>query len=150
MVTHKGLARTFRAHLEQDFKDNQKVAQEEAPVPAMFDILVPIGAREEARAPGISGSFRPRNHRENQGSAAADAGQLSGGHRRVDLQRRGARVIENQSFDFWKNADSMPKHFLNIAKAVRDRQKKGLDVRIIFRNGFGKERDSATDEGVWA
>ena len=50
--------------------------------------------------------------------------------------------IENQSFNFWKNADSMPKHFLNIAKAVRDRQRRGLDVRVIFRSGFGKERDT--------
>jgi phosphatidylserine/phosphatidylglycerophosphate/cardiolipin synthase-like enzyme len=51
-------------------------------------------------------------------------------------------LIENQSFNFWKNPESMPKHFLNIVKAVRDRQKKGLDVRIIFRSGFGKERDT--------
>jgi phosphatidylserine/phosphatidylglycerophosphate/cardiolipin synthase-like enzyme len=50
--------------------------------------------------------------------------------------------VENQSFSFWKDLDSTPKHFLDIAKALRDRQKKGLDVRIIFRSGFGKERET--------
>jgi hypothetical protein len=42
----------------------------------------------------------------------------------------------------------MPKHF-RIAKAVRDRQGRA-GRRIIFRSGFGKERNAAPDEGVRA
>ena len=35
----------------------------------------------------------------------------------------------------------MPRHFLDILEAIRDRQRKGLDVRVIFRSGYGKEYD---------
>jgi PLD-like domain/Trypsin-like peptidase domain len=143
VVTHKGLAKTFRNHLEQDFKDNDKIAQDEAPVPAMFDVLVPIGAREEAPSPRdfkvfppkrITGNIKvqPLLTPDNYPEVIADL-----------ISQAQARVwIENQSFNFWKNADSMPKHFLNIAKAVRDQQVRGRDVRIIFRSGFGKERET--------
>jgi phosphatidylserine/phosphatidylglycerophosphate/cardiolipin synthase-like enzyme len=143
VVTNKGLAKTFRAHLEQDFKDNRKAAAEDAPAPAMFDVLVPIGAREEAPSGASFQVFPPKKITgkikvqplltpDNYPEVIAEL--ISKAKERV--------LIENQSFNFWKNADSMPKHFLNIAKAVRDRQKKGLDVRIIFRSGFGKERDT--------
>jgi hypothetical protein len=143
VVTDKALARTFRAHLERDFLDNQKAAQEEAPAPAMFDVLVPIGAREEAPSgenfqvfppKTIAGKIKvqPLLTPDNYPEIIAEL--ISQAKERV--------LIENQSFNFWKNADSMPRHFLNIVKAVRDRQKKGLDVRIIFRSGFGKERDT--------
>ena len=143
VVTNKRLAKTFRNHLEQDFKDNHNIAQDEAPVPAMFDVLVPIGARDEAPRARDFKVFSPKTITgkikvqplltpDNYPEVIAEL--ISNAEERV--------WIENQSFDFWKNADSMPKHFLNIAKAVRDRQKKRLDVRIIFRNGFGKERET--------
>ena len=69
VVTHKGLAKTFRNHLEQDFEDNDKIAQQEAPMPAMFDVLVPIGPREEAPSPGISRSSRPKRSPETSRSS---------------------------------------------------------------------------------
>jgi hypothetical protein len=143
VVTHKGLAKTFRNHLEQDFADNHKIAQDEAPVPAMFDVLVPIGPREEA--PSIQ-DFKVFLPKEITGNIKVQPLLTPDNYPEVIaelISQAQERVwIENQSFNFWKNADSMPKHFLNIAKAVRDQQNRGRDVRIIFRSGFGKERDT--------
>ena len=143
VVTHKGLAKIFRNHLKQDFEDNHQIAQQEAPVPAMFDVLVPIGAREEAPSPRDFKVFLPK---EITGSIKVQPLLTPDNYPEVIaelISQAQERVwIENQSFNFWKNMDSMPKHFLNIAKAVRDRQKKGREVRIIFRSGFGKERDT--------
>ena len=143
VVTHKKLATTLRNHLEQDFVDNNKIAQEEAPVPAMFDVLVPIGRREEAPSAEDFKVFPPK---EITGNIKIQALLTPDNYPEVIAelisQAKDRVLIENQSFNFWKNADSMPKHFLNIVKAIRDRQKKGLDVRIIFRSGFGRERDT--------
>src|SRR5262249_6834778 len=47
----------------------------------------------------------------------------------------------NQSFDIKEDLDNIPPHYRGLLDALLDRQKKGLDVRIIFRSGFGKERD---------
>jgi PLD-like domain/Trypsin-like peptidase domain len=143
LVEHRGLATTFRNHLQQDYTDNHDIAEEEAPMPAMFDVLVPVGMREEApRARQfqvfepklISGRVKvqPLLTPDNYPEVIAEL--ISQAKHRV--------LIENQSFNFWKHPDSMPKHFLKIAEAVRDRQKKGRDVRIIFRSGFGKERET--------
>jgi hypothetical protein len=143
VVTHKGLAKTFRNHLEQDFADNHKIAQDEAPVPAMFDVLVPIGPREEA--PSIQ-DFKVFLPKEITGKIKVQPLLTPDNYPEVIaelISQAQERVwIENQSFNFWKNADSMPKHFLNIAKAVQDQQNRRRDVRIIFRSGFGKERDT--------
>jgi phosphatidylserine/phosphatidylglycerophosphate/cardiolipin synthase-like enzyme len=109
----------------------------------MIDVLVPIGVREEAPSGRTFKAFPPKTITgkikvqplltpDNYPEVIAE----------LISQAKSRVLIENQSFNFWKNPDSMPKHFLNIVKAVRDRQKKGLDVRIIFRSGFGKERDT--------
>ncbi len=143
VVTHQGLAKTFRNHLEQDFEDNHRIAQQEAPAPVMPDVLVPIGAREEAPSPRdfkafppklISGNIKvqPLLTPDNYPEIIAD----------LISQARERVWIENQSFNFWKKVESMPRHFLNIAEAVRDQQNRGRDVRIIFRDGFGKERET--------
>jgi phosphatidylserine/phosphatidylglycerophosphate/cardiolipin synthase-like enzyme len=49
-------------------------------------------------------------------------------------------LLENQSFNITKE-ENMPEHFLDLLKALRDRQRKGLDVRIVFRSGYNKERE---------
>jgi PLD-like domain/Trypsin-like peptidase domain len=143
VVEHSGLATTLRNHLEQDYTDNHDIAEEEAPMPAMFDVLVPVGMREEAPRAREFQVFEPKVIKgrvkvqplltpDNYPEVMAE----------LISQARHRVLIENQSFNFWTHADSMPRHFLKIAEAVRDRQKKGLDVRIIFRSGFGKERDT--------
>jgi hypothetical protein len=143
IVEHAGLAATFRNHLEQDFEDNDKAAKEEAPVPVMPEVLVPLDLVSEAPRARVFQPFKPKVITGNikvQPLLTPDnypeviAELISRAKDRV--------LIENQSFNLWKEINTTPEHFLDIVKAVRDRQKKGLDVRIIFRSGFGKERDT--------
>ena len=47
----------------------------------------------------------------------------------------------NQSFDIKEDPDQIPEHYRRLLDALLDKQKKIDDVRIIFRSGFGKERD---------
>ncbi len=143
VVAHKGLAATFRHHLEQDFEDNAAAAAREAPTPSMFDVLVPVGMIEEAPRARAFRSFPPETLQgkvkvqplltpDNYPEVIAEL--ISAAERRV--------WIENQSFSLWKEVSSTPAHFLKIAEAVRERQKRGVDVKIIFRSGFGKERET--------
>jgi hypothetical protein len=143
VVTHAGLAATFRNHLEQDYEDNRAAAEQEAPVPVMPEVLVPVEMIAEApRArkfkpfePAIiKGRIKVQPLLTPDNYPAVIAELISRAKHRV--------LIENQSFSLWKDIDTTPEHFLDIVRAVRDRQKKGKDVRIIFRSGFGKERDT--------
>jgi hypothetical protein len=143
IVTHAGLAATFRNHLEQDFEDNSAAADKEAPVPVMPEVLVPVDMIAEAPRARTFQPFKPEILKgrikvqplltpDNYPEVIAEL--ISKAKERV--------LIENQSFSLWKDINTTPAHFLNIVKAVRDRQKNGLDVRVIFRSGYGKERDT--------
>lgn len=143
IVSHGGLATTFRNHLEQDYEDNAAAAAAEAPLPTMPDVLVPVSMIEEAPRARAFEAFKPEIIKgrvtvqplltpDNYPEIIADL--ISRAEHRV--------LIENQSFSLWREIESTPEHFLKIAKAVRDRQQNGLDVRIIFRSGFGKERET--------
>lgn len=143
IVEHAGLATTFCNHLEQDFVDNDKAAKDEAPVPVMPEVLVPLDLVSEAPRARVFQPFKPKvltGYIKVQPLLTPDnypeviAELISKAKDRV--------LIENQSFNLWKDINTTPEHFLNIVKAVRDRQKKGLDVRVIFRSGYGKERDT--------
>ena len=153
VVKTKGSPRPSAPISSRTSKTTTKSRPTRPPAPSHFDVLVPIEAdREEApRArefqvfppKTITGKIKvqPLLTPDNYPEVIADL--ISQAQERV--------LIENQSFNFWKNADSMPKHFLNIVKAVRDQQKKGRDVRIIFRSGFGKERDTLrADQSIWS
>ena len=143
LVAHKGLAATFRHHLEQDYVDNAAAAEREAPMPRLPDVLVPEAMVEEAPRPRAFRAFAPEviNGRlkvqplltpDNYPDVIANL-----------IGRARERVlIENQSFSLWSDIEQTPEHFLKILRAVADRQKQGLDVRIIFRSGFGKERET--------
>jgi hypothetical protein len=142
LVEHEGLAATFRNHLEQDFEDCKAAAAEEAlPGPA-FDVLVPEEFLELPRRPTQFRAFEPlvlEDTLKVQPLLTPDnypeiiRGLIAGATERV--------LIENQSFAFWQDVASMPDHFVAILEAIRERQEAGLDVRVIFRSGFGKERD---------
>jgi hypothetical protein len=143
LVKHAGLASTFRSHLEQDFEDNAKAAEQEAPLPAMFDVMVPLEMAQEAVHAKDFQAFEPElldGRIKVQPLLTPDnypdvvKGLIAKAESRV--------LIENQSFNFWKDIGKTPEHFLNILECVRDRQKQGLDVRVIFRSGFGKERET--------
>jgi hypothetical protein len=142
IVEHAGLAETFRNHLLQDYEDNSKAAELERPVAVIFDLLVPVAPVEEARRAPIFEAFEPL-HIENQTVRVLPL--LTPDNYPeiiVDLIANAKHrvLVENQSFSLWKDIESTPEHFLAIAAALRERQKKGLDVRIIFRSGYGKER----------
>lgn len=143
LVQHAGLASTFRNHLEQDFKDNAKAAEQEAPLPAMFDVLVPL---EMTQAAAHAPDFQVFEPELLEGRIKVQPLLTPDNYPDVVkglIDRAESRIlIENQSFNFWKEIGKTPEHFLEILKSVRDRQKQGLDVRIIFRSGFGKERET--------
>ena len=135
------LPHVFYNHLQQDYEDNAAVAGEEGLIPEAVDVLVPASLLE-ARRSGAHRAFapividekvkvQPLLTPDNYPEVVADL--ISRARERV--------LIENQSFNFWKEAAETPEHFLKIARAVKARQKAGLDVRVIFRSGFGKERD---------
>jgi phosphatidylserine/phosphatidylglycerophosphate/cardiolipin synthase-like enzyme len=61
---------------------------------------------------------------------------------RFILSARESVLFENQSFSLSEDEDNLPEHFRELAEALLKQQQRGLDVRIIFRSGFGKERDT--------
>ncbi|UVC19338.1 phospholipase D-like domain-containing protein [Mesorhizobium onobrychidis] len=141
VVEHAGLAHTFRNHLEQDYVDNDEAARTEAFVPELPHILVPL--EEAPRRPARFRAFPPKvlsgeimvqplltpdNYPEVVASLIANAQE------RV--------LIENQSFSLWTEVNDTPAHFLKIADAVRQQQRAGLDVRIIFRSIRGSEKET--------
>jgi len=143
IVEHPGLASTFRHHLEQDYEDNEEASRTEAPLPELPDILVPLGLLEKPRRPSNFKAFPPKVI-----AGKVTVQPLLTPDNYPEVVKRliaGARervLIENQSFSLWSKASDTPEHFLDIVEAVRNRQKEGLDVRIIFRSGFGKERET--------
>jgi hypothetical protein len=158
VVEHAGLAATFREHLEQDQVDNAQASALEAGRRQLDDeILVPAEMLERPRRPVAYRPFSPLDLDEdmtvhplltpdNYPEAVLDL-----------VNEATTRLwICNQSFNLWKNPDDTPEHFLAIARAVRERQRAGVDVRILFRNIFGSERKTMrrlkafglrTDEG---
>jgi hypothetical protein len=144
VVEHAGLAKTFRHHLEQDYVDNDAAARTEGLMPELPHILVPIDMLEgPPRRPSDFQTFGPKVLEgrikvqplltpDNYPELVAD----------LIANARDRVLIENQSFMLWTNVNETPEHFLKIARAVRDRQCEGLDVRIIFRNIRGSERET--------
>ena len=143
IVEHAGLAATFRNHLEQDFKDNEEAARTEAPLSELQDVIVPRGLLERPSRPSRFEAFKPK---EISGRITVQPLLTPDNYPEVVaelISRARERVlIENQSFSLWSEILDTPAHFLKIVEAVRDRQRAGLDVRIIFRSGFGNERES--------
>jgi phosphatidylserine/phosphatidylglycerophosphate/cardiolipin synthase-like enzyme len=143
VVENEKLATVFRNHLEQDYVDCEAVAGEEAAAPMLPDLIVPDDYFLEA----------PRTMRNYK----AFAPKLIAGNIKVqpvltpdnypDVVTpliQGAKesvLFINQSFDIKENQDNIPEHYRGLLDALLERQQKGLDVRIIFRSGFGKERD---------
>lgn len=141
VVEHPGLARIFRNHLEQDYVDNDEASRSEAFMPEPPHILVRLEAppprpnRFEAFAPQVlEGRIKVQPLLTPDNYPEVIARLIAGAQDRV--------LIENQSFSLWSKIDDTPEHFLKIAEAVRAKQKAGLDVRIIFRNIMGSEKET--------
>jgi len=144
VVENEKLATVFRNHLEQDYLDSDKLAGREAAAAAPPDLIVPDEYFLEA----------PRSMR---GYKAFAPKKIS---RRLTIQpvltpdnypevvkpliqnARKSVLFINQSFDIKANQNNIPPHYRGLLDALLERQQSGLDVRIIFRSGFGKERDT--------
>jgi hypothetical protein len=140
VVEHAGLAETFRHHLEQDYKDNKAAAVFEVVPPPAIDVLVPEQFLERARKPARFRAFEPlvlEGPLKVQPLLTPD--NYPEVIARLISEARERVLIENQSFAFWKNPADMPRHVMAIFEAIRERQQAGLDVRVIYRSGFGKE-----------
>jgi hypothetical protein len=144
IVESEQLARTFRNHLQQDFADNEALAGPEAAIAALPDLLVPDDLFVEApRRPRLFRAFEPKTI---SGQLTVQPVLTPDNYPDVVVPLiEGAResvLFINQSFDMKTDPADMPEHFLKLARALLNRQKQGLDVRIIFRSGFGKEGET--------
>jgi len=143
IIKHSGLAATFRNHLEQDLKDNAAYSEVESIEPIMPYVLVPISNRERVAAPR---QFRAFPEKKIEGRLRVQPLLTPDNYPEVVLeliqQARNRVLIENQSFNLWKGITDTPEHFLKLVRAVKEKQKAGKDVRIIFREGYGKEKET--------
>lgn len=143
IVEHEGLARTFREHLVQDQIDNALASALETGRVSEPVIAVPAEALPRAEAPAAYRAFAPLTIDDEmtvQPLLTPDnypetvLGLIEEAQDRL--------WIQNQSFKLWKTVTDMPDHFLALASAIRGKQQQGVDVRILFRNIFGSERDT--------
>lgn len=143
VVEHAGLAATFRNHLQQDYEDNSEAARTESPPPPPPTLLVPDELLERPRRPARFKAFAPK---VISGRIKVQPLLTPDNYPEVILdlisEARDRVLIQNQSFSLWSEIDDTPEHFLNIVKAVRQKQRDGLDVRIIFRSIMGSEKET--------
>lgn len=143
VVEHEKLATTMRNHLEQDYADNNAAAGEEAAAPQLPDLLVPLDYFLEAPRRVINyHAFKPCEFKgkinlqilltpDNYPSIVAE----------MIAAAKESVLFINQSFDIKDDPEKIPEHYRKLLDALLDRQKAGLDVKVIFRSGFGKEQD---------
>jgi len=143
IVANERLATIFRNHLEQDFEDSEALAGQEAAAPALPDLLVPEDYFLEA--PRTIRNYKPFAPKVLSGRITIHPVLTPDNYSDiVEPLISGANesvLFINQSFDIKEDEDAIPQHYRVLLDALLDRQKKGKDVRIIFRSGFGKERD---------
>ncbi|MER8895933.1 phospholipase D-like domain-containing protein [Mesorhizobium sp. M0676] len=144
VVVNDTLATLFRNHLEQDYDDDVAAGREEAAGGQLPDLVVPDGYFVEAPRPKprytpfpplkldeeieVTPILTPDNYPEIVTPLIKNA--------------KSRVLFINQSFDIKEDESSIPAHYLGLLKALLNKQKEdGVDVRIIFRSGYGKERD---------
>lgn len=143
VVESEALATTFRNHLEQDFKDCEEAAGQEAAAPELPDLIVPEDYFLEA--PRTVRNYRafPPKILEKQLTVQPVLTPDNYPDVVVPLIKnaRESVLFINQSFDIKDDEDQIPPHYRALLDALLDRQQTINDVRIIFRSGHGKERD---------
>lgn len=135
------IAGMFRRHLTQDYHDNLEASRSESVVSADEPMVMVQDEPEEERRPTDFRVFAPLTVEEEMTVLPL---LTPDNYPKIVLElienAKDRILIENQSFDIWKHVDRMPEHFRAILDALIEKQKSGLDVRIIFRSGFGSER----------
>jgi V8-like Glu-specific endopeptidase len=143
VVESETLAATFRNHLEQDFKDCEEVAGQEAAAPELPDMIVPEDYFLEAPRTVRTYKAFPPKILEKQ--LTVQPVLTPDNYPDVVLplikNARESILFINQSFDIKDDEDQIPPHYRALLDALLERQQTINDVRIIFRSGYGKERD---------
>jgi hypothetical protein len=143
LVVSTKLATTFRNHLEQDYLDSEALEGAEAAAPVLPELIVPEDYFLEApRRVANYKAFAPLELDEDltvQPVLTPD-NYPDVVTPFIESARKSVLFI-NQSFDIKDDVDQIPPHYRGLLDALLERQQKGLDVRIIFRSGYGKEGD---------
>ncbi|GAB7552075.1 phospholipase D-like domain-containing protein [Novosphingobium sp. 11B] len=140
IIAHCGLARTFRDYIDWDFSEAERIPLEEGLAVELPDLFVPeVAFFEEARRRpvqyfdplelnrviDIQPLLTPDRDKRGKHLFIQAATQIVG-------EAEDSVLVENQSFNILsENLDEFD-HFF---ETLRDKQKDGLDVRIIFRDG---------------
>jgi phospholipase D-like protein len=143
VVVNEKLATVFHNHLDQDFKDCDAVAGQEAAAPPLPDLIVPEDYFLEA--PRVVRTYKPFAPKILQKRITVQPVLTPDNYPDVVVplikSARTSILFINQSFDIKDDEDQIPPHYRGLLDALLDRQQNIADVRIIFRSGFGKERD---------
>lgn len=141
IIRHPKLAALFQSYIEFDFAEAQRVPVPEGIEVALPDVFVPEEAFMEAAEARVQVQyFDPLPiDRELDVQPLLTPDRDARGHRLFMTHAlemvEGARrkvYVQNQSFNLLAdNADEFETFF----GALRDKQKAGLDVRVIFRDG---------------
>ena len=143
IVENGKLASTLRNHLAQDYVDSAALAGVEAAAPIPPDLLVP----EEyfLEAPRVMKDYKPFPPKIVKARVTVQPVLTPDNYPEIVTPFiAGATqsvLFINQSFDINPDSSQIPPHYLGLLKALLQQQKAGRDVRIIFRSGYGKERD---------
>ncbi|MEY9405247.1 hypothetical protein ABIF66_000150 [Bradyrhizobium japonicum] len=140
VVRCEPLATTFHNHLKQDFVDCRELEGEEAATPLLPELIVPEDYfLETPRAVREYKAFAPKVLKKKM---TVQPVLTPDNYPEVVIplikSARDSVLFINQSFDV---KEEMPPHYQKLLEALLDRQQKIRDVRIIFRSGYGKERD---------
>jgi hypothetical protein len=151
IIENRKLARMFQKFIEFDFREAVRVPVEEGLEVTLPEVFVPEAAfMEGLEATTVARFFDPfEEDREFDIQPLMTPDRNSHGQRMfmqnaIEMVQRGTQKIylENQSFNLL--ADDNNDEFFEFLEALRDKQKAGVDVRIIFRDsrefGPGNER----------
>lgn len=140
VIANKKLAVMFQKFIEWDFEEAQRLPVEEGLAAALPDVFVPDqSVGEELERRGAGRYFKPLElDRVLDVEPLLTPDKDNHGHRifmaaATELVRTATRTIyvQNQSFDYLvENASQFENFFTTLA----DKQRSGVEVRIIFRD----------------
>jgi V8-like Glu-specific endopeptidase len=147
IIAHPGLAGLFQRYIEYDFAQAERfpLPQDEAPLVPDIELFVPIEAIEAPEAPRRVRYFRPLELDEELDVQPLLTPDRDARGRRQFMTEVTALIasatesilLQNQSFKYSGDDNAETIKFL---RTLRDKQRDGLDVRIITRdaNDFGR------------
>jgi hypothetical protein len=139
VIKNRQLAVLFQKYIEFDFEEAQRVPFEEIPMPSLPDVFVPEAAFLISEAPVSVHYFEPlKLHRPISEIQPLLTPDRNARHQHIFITfatKMAAAAtkriyVQNQSFSINEDLDEYEQFFATL----RDKQKAGLDVRIIFRD----------------